>query len=78
MTGAWMTGAVSCRSVTGPIRLKTQSDVPITARVLASPVAVGVLGTTGPTGEQGQTGSAGPQGPPGNLDTGLVLDGGNF
>lgn len=73
-----MTGAVSCRPVTGPIRLKTQSDVPIAARVLASPVAVRVLGTPGPMGEQGQTGPAGPQGPPGNLDTGIVLDGGNF
>lgn len=73
-----MTGAVFCRPVTGPIRLKTQSDVSISARVLASPVSVRVLGTPGPTGEQGQTGPAGPQGPPGNLDTGIILDGGNF
>lgn len=73
-----MTGAVSCRSVSGPIRINTRSDVPITVRVLAAPVVVRVLGTPGPTGEQGQTGPAGPQGPPGNLDTGIVLDGGNF
>ena len=73
-----MTGSVSCRPVMGPIRLQTQSDVSITARVLAAPVAVRVLGTPGPTGEQGQPGPTGPQGPPGNLDTGIVLDGGNF
>lgn len=62
----------------GPIRLKIQSNVPITARVLAAPVVVRVLGTPGPTGEQGQQGPTGPQGPPGNLDNGIVLDGGNF
>lgn len=73
-----MKGAVSCRRVTGPIRLRIQSDLFITARLLVAPVAVRVLGTPGPTGEQGQPGPAGPQGPPGNLDTGIVLDGGNF
>lgn len=73
-----MTVAVSCRPITGPIRLNTRSDVPITVRVLAAPVTLRVLGTPGPTGERGQTGPVGPQGPPGNLDTGIVLDGGNF
>jgi hypothetical protein len=73
-----MTGPVSCRPLTGPIRLTPQSHLPIAARVLAAPVAVRVLGTPGPTGEQGQQGPAGPQGPPGNLDTGIILDGGNF
>jgi hypothetical protein len=73
-----MTGAVFCRPITGPIRLNTRFDMPVPVRVLAAPVAVRVLGTPGPTGEPGQTGPAGPQGPPGNLDTGIVLDGGNF
>ena len=42
------------------------------------PVAVKVLGMPGPAGEQGVPGPAGPQGAPGNIDTGIVLDGGNF
>ncbi len=73
-----MTGNVQCRPATGPIRLGVHSDAQAKARVLVAPVSVRVLGTPGPVGEQGIQGPAGPPGPPGNLDTGIVLDGGNF
>ena len=62
----------------GPIRVETMSDAPVKVRVLSAPVAVRVLGTPGPRGRQGEQGPPGSQGPPGGLDTGLVLDGGNF
>lgn len=73
-----MTGAAECRPMSGPIRLRIHSDAQVRARIIASPISVRVLGTPGPTGEQGIRGPVGPQGPPGNLDTGIVLDGGNF
>ncbi len=62
----------------GPIRLETFCDAPVRVRVASAPVAVKVLGMPGPAGEQGVPGPAGPQGAPGNIDTGIVLDGGNF
>ena len=62
----------------GPIRLETFCDAPVRVRVASAPVAVKVLGMPGPAGEQGIRGPSGPQGAPGNLDTGIVLDGGNF
>lgn len=62
----------------GPIRIETISDVPVKVKVMSAPVSVRVMGAPGPRGEQGTPGPAGPQGPPGHLDTGIVLDGGNF
>ena len=62
----------------GPIRLEMFCDAPVRVRVASAPIAVNVLGLPGPAGEQGVQGPAGPQGAPGNLDTGIVLDGGNF
>ena len=62
----------------GPIRIEAISDVPVRVNVLSAPVSVHVLGTPGPRGRQGEQGPPGSQGPPGTLDTGVVLDGGNF
>jgi hypothetical protein len=50
----------------------------VKVRALTAPVTIKVRGTPGPTGLQGLKGDTGPQGPPGNLDTGIILDGGNF
>ena len=73
-----MTVAALCRTATGPIRLRVQADSPVKVHILSAPVSIRILGSPGPPGEPGQQGLAGPQGPPGNLDTGIVLDGGNF
>ena len=73
-----MPETLSLHGLSGPIRLETLSDAPVKVRVASAPVAVKVLGMPGPAGEQGVRGPAGPQGSPGNLDTGIVLDGGNF
>lgn len=73
-----MAETLSLHGYSGPIRLETLSDAPVKVRVASAPVAVKVLGLPGPAGEQGVRGPAGPQGTPGNLDTGIVLDGGNF
>lgn len=73
-----MTGQAECRPMSGPIRLRIHSDTAVKARILASPLSVRLLGTPGPVGQQGIQGPVGPAGPPGNLDTGIVLDGGNF
>jgi len=73
-----MTVAAICRIATGPIRLKVHANSPVKLRILSAPVSIRILGSPGPPGEPGQQGLAGPQGPPGNLDTGIVLDGGNF
>ena len=73
-----MPETLSLRGFSGPIRLQTLSDAPVKMRVASAPIAVTVLGTPGPAGEQGIRGPAGPQGAPGNLDAGIVLDGGNF
>jgi len=73
-----MPETLSLRSFSGPIRLETLSDAPVKVRVASAPLAVKVLGMPGPAGEQGVRGPAGPQGAPFNLDTGIILDGGNF
>lgn len=62
----------------GPIRIEAICDAPVKVRILSAPVSVRVLGTPGPRGRQGEQGPPGSQGLPGSLDTGLVLDGGNF
>lgn len=62
----------------GPIRIATLSDALVKVRIMGAPVSVRVLGTPGPRGRQGDQGPPGSQGPPGGLDTGLILDGGNF
>lgn len=73
-----MQDALHVHSAAGPIRIETIGDVPVTVKVLSMPVSVRVLGTPGPRGRQGEQGLAGSQGPPGTLETGLILDGGNF
>lgn len=73
-----MTVALACRTATGPIRLRVHADNPVKVRIMAAPVSIRTLGSPGPPGEQGRQGPTGPQGPPGTLDTGIVLDGGNF
>ena len=73
-----MPETLSLHGFSGPIRLETLSDAPVKVRVASAPVAVKVLGFPGPAGKQGVQGPVGPQGAPGNLDTGIVLDGGNF
>lgn len=73
-----MKGVLACRGATGPIRLRVHCDAEVTVRVASAPVSIRILGSPGPPGQQGKPGPAGPQGPPGDIDTGLVLDGGNF
>jgi len=73
-----MPETLSLHGFSGAIRLETFCDAPVKVRVASAPVAVKVLGTPGPSGEQGVRGPPGPQGAPGSLDTGIVLDGGNF
>ena len=59
---------------TGPIRCQGTVKV----RALMAPVTLRIRGTPGPEGPRGLKGETGEQGPPGNLDTGIVIDGGNF
>ena len=59
---------------TGPIRCEGTVKV----RALMAPVTLKFRGTPGPAGPQGLKGDTGEQGPPGNLDTRIVIDGGNF
>ena len=73
-----MRGVLSCRQAIGPIRLRVHSDAEVTVRLLSAPIAIRILGSPGPPGQQGNPGPAGPQGPAGDIDAGLVLDGGNF
>ena len=73
-----MRSVLSCRQAIGPISLRVHSDAEVTIRVASAPVSIRILGSPGPPGEQGNPGPAGPQGPAGTIDTGLVLDGGNF
>lgn len=73
-----MNAALACHPATGPIRITVRGEGELKVRLLSAPVSIRILGSPGPPGEPGQQGLAGPQGPPGNLDTGLVLDGGNF
>lgn len=73
-----MQDALHVHPATGPIRIETICDAPVKVRILSAPVSVRVLGTPGPRGRQGEQGPRGSEGPPGSLDTGVVLDGGNF
>ena len=73
-----MKGVLACRETIGPIRVRVHSDAEVMVRLASAPVSIRVLGSPGPPGERGSPGPAGPQGPPGDIDTGLVLDGGNF
>lgn len=73
-----MTGKVEVATHTGPIRLRVSGTEPIKARIALVPITVRVLGTPGPTGPQGTQGPQGLQGLPGNLDAGIIVDGGNF
>ena len=69
-----MTQAPQVTANTGPIRCQG----PIKVRALMVPVTVKVRGTPGPAGPRGLKGDMGDQGPAGNLDAGIVIDGGNF
>jgi hypothetical protein len=69
-----MTQGIELTTNTVPIR----SCGSIKVRALLAPIAVKVRGTPGPTGPQGLKGNPGDQGPPGNLDVGIIIDGGNF
>ena len=69
-----MTQGLQVTAHTGPIRCQG----PIKVRALMAPVTVKVRGTPGPAGPRGLKGDMGDQGPPGNLDAGIVIDGGNF
>lgn len=73
-----MTAKFELARQTGPIRIRLSGTERVRVRVSSVPVTVRVLGTSGPTGPPGGSGPPGPQGPPGNLETGIVLDGGNF
>lgn len=73
-----MMGKVELAPQTGPIRIRVSGTEQVRLRVSSSPITVRVLGTPGPTGATGEQGPQGLQGPPGNLETGIVIDGGNF
>ena len=73
-----MAGKIELAPHTGPIRIRVSGTEQVRVRVRTVPIAVRVLGTPGPTGPSGGSGPPGPQGPPGNLETGIVIDGGNF
>ena len=75
---AVMAGKIELAPHTGPIRIRVSGTEQVRVRVSSVPIAVRVLGMPGPQGQAGAPGSPGPQGPPGSLDTGIVLDGGNF
>ena len=69
-----MAQGVEVTTHTGPIRFCGSVKV----RALTAPLTITIRGMPGPAGPQGLKGEMGQQGPPGNLDTGIVLDGGNF
>jgi hypothetical protein len=73
-----MTGKLELSPQTGPIRIRVAGTEQVKVHVSSVPIAVRVLGLPGPAGPPGGSGPPGPQGPPGNLDTGIVIDGGNF
>jgi hypothetical protein len=73
-----MTAKVELARQTGLIRIRVSGAERVRVRVSSVPVTVRVLGTPGPMGSPGGSGPPGPQGPPGNLETGMVIDGGNF
>jgi len=69
-----VTSGIELNTHTGPIR----SFGPIKVRALMAPMSIKVRGSPGPVGPQGNKGEKGDAGPPGNLDAGIVVDGGNF
>lgn len=73
-----MTDRIELTAASGPIRIQVSASEPVSLRVAAVPVTVRVLGTPGPDGRLGPIGPQGPVGPAGNLDAGIVVDGGNF
>lgn len=73
-----MAGKVELSPQIGPIRIRVSGTEQVRLRVSSSPIAVRVLGMPGPTGATGEQGPQGLQGPPGNLDAGIIIDGGNF
>ena len=73
-----MTDRTELTTATGPIRVRVSASEAVALRIATAPVSVRVLGAPGPDGRLGPTGPQGPVGPPGNLDAGIVLDGGNF
>lgn len=73
-----MTDRIELTSATGPIRVRVSASEPVKLKITAVPVSVKILGTPGPDGRLGPIGPQGPVGPVGNLDTGIVVDGGNF
>jgi len=73
-----VTDRIEVITATGPIRVRVAASEPVRLRVAAVPASVRVLGTPGPDGRLGPIGPQGPIGPAGNLDAGIVVDGGNF
>lgn len=73
-----MAERIEVASHTGPIRIRVSGTEPVRARVSTVPLTVKVLGLPGPKGATGEQGPRGLEGPPGNLDAGIVIDGGNF
>lgn len=73
-----MTDRIEVATTIGPIRVRVSASEPVKLGIATTPTSVRVLGTPGPDGRLGPVGPQGPVGPPGNLDAGIVVDGGNF
>ena len=73
-----MSDRIELTTASGPIRVRVSASEPVALRIAAAPVSVRVLGAPGPEGRLGPIGPQGPVGPPGNLDAGIVVDGGNL
>ena len=73
-----MTERIELTAASGPIRIEVSASEQVALRIPTAPVSVRVLGTPGPDGRLGPIGPQGPVGPAGNLDAGIVVDGGNF
>ncbi len=69
-----MTQGPEVTAHTGPIRCLGSVKV----RAVMAPITIRARGTPGPAGPKGLKGDTGEQGPPGNLETGIIIDGGNF
>jgi len=73
-----MTERIELTTATGPIRVRVLASEPVALRIASAPVPVRILGLPGPDGRLGPVRPQGPVGPVGNLDAGIVVDGGNF
>ncbi len=73
-----MTDRIEVTGATGPIGIRISASEPLALRIASAPVSIRVLGTPGPDGRLGPIGPQGPVGAPGNLNAGIVVDGGNF